>query len=309
VEFGAHLPVMDFGGTQFGLPQLLDYTDAAADLGFDTLTVNDHMLFATPWLDGPTALAAVASRSRSMRLATTVALPTIRGPVQLAKQLAAIDVLSGGRVVAGVGPGSSAADYAAVGLDFDERWSRFDESISTLRALWSDAAAPYVGRHYSTADVRLEPRPVRPEGIPIWVGSWGSDAGLRRVVRAADGWLASAYNTTPVLFAEAWRRLREMLDAAGKDGAGFPNAMATMWFYISADMAEGERVLQERLVPRVRRDVDELRTRLSFGPADEFAAKLQALTDVGVQRVYLWPVVDEIEQLERFATAVRPALG
>ncbi len=82
-----------------------------------------------------------------------------------------------------------------------------------------------------------------------------------------------------------------------------------MWFHIADDRAEGERVLQERLVPRVRRDVDELRTRLSFGPADEFASKLRALADAGVQRVYVWPVVDEIEQLERFATTVRPAVG
>jgi len=89
------------------------WADFDNDGALDTLAVNDHLLFATPWLDGPTALAVVASRTQSMRLATTVALPVVRGPVPLAKQLAAIDVLSGGRVVAGVGPGSSAADYAA----------------------------------------------------------------------------------------------------------------------------------------------------------------------------------------------------
>jgi probable F420-dependent oxidoreductase len=300
---------MDFGGTQFGLGHLLDYVDAAGDLGFETLAVNDHMVFATPWLDGPTALATVTSRSRSLRLATTVALPVVRGPVPLAKQLAAIDVLSGGRLEAGVGPGSSADDYAAVGIDFDERWGRFDESISVLRALWRADAEPFVGRYYSTADLQLQPPPVRADGIPIWVGSWGSEAGLRRVARLADGWLASAYNTTPEQFGVAWRRLRQMLETDGKDAPAFPNAIATLWFHISDDPAEGERVLQERLVPRVRRDVDELRTRLSFGPADEFASKLRALADAGVQRVYVWPVVDEIEQLERFATAVRPAVG
>ena len=251
----------------------------------------------------------MTSRSRSLRLATTVALPVVRGPVPLAKQLAAIDVLSGGRLEAGVGPGSSAADYAAVGIDFDERWRRFDESISVLRALWRADAEPFVGRYYSTADLQLEPPPARADGIPIWVGSWGSEAGLRRVARLADGWLASAYNTTPEQFGTAWRRLHEMLETDGKDAAAFPNAIATMWFHISDDRAEGERVLQERLVPRVRRDVDELRTRLSFGPADEFASKLRALADAGVQRVYVWPVVDEIEQLERFATTVRPAVG
>ena len=308
MEFGAHLPVMDFGSTPFGLLRLLDYVDAAGDLGFDTVAVNDHLLFATPWLDGPTALATVVSRTRSMRLATTVALPVVRGPVPLAKQLAAIDVLSGGRVVAGVGPGSSAADYATVGLDFDERWSRFDESIVVLRALWRDDPTPFVGRHYSTTDLHLQPRPARADGIPIWVGSWGSEAGLRRVARLADGWLASAYNTTPELFADGWRRLHQMLEERGRGAAAFPNAIATMWFHISDDRDDAERVLQDRLVPHVRRDAEELRTRLSFGPAGEFADKLRALADAGAQRVYVWPVVDEIEQIERFATEVRPAV-
>jgi probable F420-dependent oxidoreductase len=309
MEIGAHLPVMDFGDMRFDLHRLSDYVDAASDLGLDALAVNDHLLFATPWLDGPTALAAVASRSGTMQLATTVALPVVRGPVPLAKQLAAIDVLSGGRLVAGVGPGSSPADYAAVGVDFDERWPRFDESISVLRALWSERTTPFVGRYYSSADLELEPRPVRPDGIPIWVGSWGSDAGLRRVARLADGWLASAYNTTPEQFAGAQQKLRRLLDADGRDGSAFPNAIATMWFHIADDRDDAERVLQERLVPHVRRDVDELRARLSFGPADEFARKLRALGDAGAQRIYVWPVVDEIEQLERFATEVVPAIS
>jgi probable F420-dependent oxidoreductase len=309
VEFGVHLPVMDFGGTRFDLQRLLDFTDAAGDLGFAAVAANDHMVFATPWLDGPTALAAVASHSRGMELATTVALPVIRGPVQLAKQLAAVDVLSGGRLVAGVGPGSSRDDYAAAGIDFDERWTRFDETIGVLRALWSGKATPPGGRHYSFGELQLAPRPPRADGIPIWVGSWGSDAGLRRVARLADGWLASAYNTTPALFANAGQRLRHLLEHRGRDATAFPNAIATMWFHVTDDRGEGERVLQELLAPRVHRDVDELRTRLAFGPADEFAAKLRALAAAGAQRVYVWPVTGEIEQLERFSRSVRPAVG
>jgi alkanesulfonate monooxygenase SsuD/methylene tetrahydromethanopterin reductase-like flavin-dependent oxidoreductase (luciferase family) len=122
--------------------------------------------------------------------------------------LGAIDRLSDGRLIAGVGPGSSSADYTAVGLHFSERWQRFDEAISALRALWRPDGTPFVGRFYSTAGLSLEPRPAQPYGPPIWVGSWGSDAGLRRVARLADGWLASAYNTTPELFGEAWQALR-----------------------------------------------------------------------------------------------------
>src|SRR5215216_5657334 len=146
-----------------------------------------------------------------MTLATTVALPAVRGPAPLAKTLAAIDLLSGGRLVVGVGPGSSARDYAAVGLSYEERWQRLDEAIPALRALWGGDGQPFNGRFYSTQGLALEPRPAQHPGPPIWVGSWGSEAGLRRAARLGDGWLASAYNTTPETFAAALCRLQEQL--------------------------------------------------------------------------------------------------
>src|SRR6201991_142206 len=102
---------MEFGDEGQSLSRLHRAVDAARDCGFAAVSANDHFLFQTPWLDGLTALAAVAERSGTMELATTVALVSLRGPVPLAKAFAALDVLSGGRVIAGVGPGSSARDY------------------------------------------------------------------------------------------------------------------------------------------------------------------------------------------------------
>jgi alkanesulfonate monooxygenase SsuD/methylene tetrahydromethanopterin reductase-like flavin-dependent oxidoreductase (luciferase family) len=243
-----------------------------------------------------------------MDLATTVALPAVRGPVPLAKALGAVDRLSDGRLTVAVGPGSSAADYTAVGLDFDERWARLDEAVGALRALWNEDAPPFVGRFYSTEGIRLEPRPARPGGPPIWIGSWGSAAGMRRVARLADGWLASAYNTTPDLFGEGWTRLRELLVADGRDAEAFPNALATMWCYVTEDRAEAERVMTERILPTIHRPEEVLRDRLPVGPAEECAAKLSAFARAGVQRVYLWPVADEAHQLELFWERVRPAV-
>jgi alkanesulfonate monooxygenase SsuD/methylene tetrahydromethanopterin reductase-like flavin-dependent oxidoreductase (luciferase family) len=309
VEYGAHLPLMDFGGHPYTLDHLATYTKTAAQLGFDALSVNDHMVFSVPWLDGPTALAAVLEHSANMTLATTVVLVTVRGPVPVAKTLGALDRLSGGRLVVAVGPGSSAQDHAAVGLDFDDRWPRFDEAIGALRALWRPDGAPFVGRFYSTEGVALEPRPAQRNGPPIWVGSWGSAAGLRRVSRLADGWLASAYNTTPDLFHEAWQTLRAKLVEDGKEVDAFPNALATMWCYITDDRTEAERVLRERLVPTVHRPEEMLRERLPIGPAELFAEKLTAFANAGVQRVFIWPVADEAHQLERFWNEVRPLVG
>jgi alkanesulfonate monooxygenase SsuD/methylene tetrahydromethanopterin reductase-like flavin-dependent oxidoreductase (luciferase family) len=309
VDFGAHLPQMDFGEHPYTLDHLTTYTRAAAQLGFAAVSVNDHLVFSTPWLDGPVALAAILEHSADMALATTVALVVVRGPITVAKSLGAVDRLSGGRLVVAVGPGSSADDYAAVGIDFDERWPRFEEAIGALRALWRVDGEPFVGRFYSTDGVHLAPPPTRPEGPPIWVGSWGSAAGMRRVARLGDGWLASAYNTTPELFATGWDALRAELGVRGRPAAEFPNALATMWCYITDDRAEADRVLTERVVPTVHRPEEVLRARLPIGPAELFAEKLSAFARAGVQRVFIWPVADEVRQLERFWNEVRPLVA
>src|SRR3954467_8008175 len=120
---------MQFGDEPVSAQRIRAAVAAARDCGFAAVSANDHLVFQTPWLDGPAALASVIERSGEMALATTVALAVVRGPgplavgggpVPLAKALAAIDVLSDGRLIAGVGPGSSAADYAVQGIPFDE---------------------------------------------------------------------------------------------------------------------------------------------------------------------------------------------
>ena len=189
MEYGAHLPLIDFDGRGWQAGEVASYARAAQQLGFRALASNDHLVFQRPWLDGIVALASVVEASGDLTLATTVSLPVVRGPAALAKAAAALDLLSGGRLALGVGPGSSRADYALAGVDFEERWPRFDRAVRSLRG--------HLGRDDDGATQVLEPRPTRPGGPPIWIGSWGSDAGLRRVARLGDGWLASAYNTTP----------------------------------------------------------------------------------------------------------------
>jgi alkanesulfonate monooxygenase SsuD/methylene tetrahydromethanopterin reductase-like flavin-dependent oxidoreductase (luciferase family) len=229
--------------------------------------------------------------------------------VALAKSLAAIDLLSGGRLVVGVGPGSSARDYAAVGVPFEERWKRLDEAVQALRVLWRGEGSSFRGEFYSTEGVTLEPHPAQRSGPPIWIGSWGSEAGLRRVARLGDGWLASAYNTTPEAFAAAWGRLAEHLRAVGRDPNRFPNAIATMFFYVTEERATSERIVREVLNPTLNRPEEELRERLLVGPAEECAEKLAAYRAAGAQRIFLWPVVDELRQLATFQERVAPLVG
>src|SRR5215216_1052826 len=293
VEYGAHLPQVDLG-TPPSLAMLRAVTSAAARLGYRYLCANDHLVFGRPWLDGPTALAALIEASRDMTLVTTASLPVLRGPVQLAKTLAALDILSGGRLVAGVGPGSSAADYATVGLPFQERWQRFDEALRVLRALLHGDAAGFEGEFYATRGVVLEPRPLQRPGPPVWVASWGSSAGLRRVARLGDGWLASAYNTTPDRFREGLAGLAEELARAGRSPASFPSAIATTWLHITEDRRAAERTLAEVLAPMLRRPAEALRSApLLIGPAELCAERLAGFVAAGARRVFVWPLADE----------------
>jgi len=307
MEYGVHLPLIPFDGAGKSLADLNGFARHAAALEYRYLCANDHLLFGRPWLDGPTALAATIEASGDMTLATTVCLPVLRGPVASAKMLAAIDILSGGRLVAGVGPGSSADDYAAAGIAFEERWRRFDEAIRALRALLTNDAEGFTGSFYSTEEISLEPAPSRPGGPPVWVASWGSPAGLRRVARLGDGWLASAYNTTPSRFRSGLARLDEELQAAGVDREAFPNAIATMWLYVSEARRDAERMLGDVLAPMLNRPIEALRElALPIGSAEQCAERISAFQEAGVQRIFVWPLADELHQLERFRQEVVP---
>jgi len=306
MEAGVHLPQIDLAGEGLSLRRLADTVEAARANGFAAVSVNDHFLFGAPWLDGLTALAAVAERSAPMTLATTVSLAALRGPVPLAKAVAALDILSGGRVVAGVGAGSSRSDYEALGAAFESRWQRFDEAVTLLRALLGGVQPPAGGKHFTVPEARLLPVP-RPGGaVPLWVGSWGSTAGMRRVARLGDGWLASAYNITPVGFAAASALLREELAAAGRPAGGFPHALVTMWTWITEDRAEADRVLTGRLAPLLKRDPAALRGRVCVGPAGMCAELLSGFAEAGCGRVHFWPLGAEARQIELIASKVLP---
>ena len=180
-----------------------------------------------------------------MTIATTVALPVVRGPAHTAKLLAALHTLSDGRLVAGVGPGSSAADFAAAGVPFAERWQRFDEAVRVLRVLLGKDTAPFHGTFYSERRRAWNRSPRQRGTPPLWIASWGSTVGIRRVAELGDGWLASAYNTTPAAFRHALDRL----DTAGRPAAAFPNAIATMWLHVTDRPSAADHVIDNVLAP------------------------------------------------------------
>ena len=134
-------------------------------------------------------------------------------------------------------------------------------------------------------------------------GQLGLARRTRRASRTADGWLASAYNTTPEGFAAARADLARALVERGREADGFPNALATMWTWVSEDRGEADRVLRDVLAPLLRRDPDELRSQVCVGSAGHCAELLARYAEAGCGRVYVWPLGDEPRQLELIAAA------
>jgi probable F420-dependent oxidoreductase len=162
--------------------------EAVEDLGYDSLWLSDSATLGGP-APLPT-LAAVAARTRRLKLGTNVLVAPPRNPVLLAKELATVDALSGGRMLPAFGLGIDLGREAeAMGVPRGERAARTEEAIEILRALWAGGPVTYAGRFTTLTDVTLSPPPTR-DSLDIWLGG-SSRAALRRTGRLADGWLGS----------------------------------------------------------------------------------------------------------------------
>lgn len=143
---------------------------------------------AMPWPDSLGLAAAISSVTSTIRIALAAVIAPLRHPLLLAKQLATLDLLSGGRLVVQPTVSWHEDEYRALGVPFDERGSRLDEHLAVWKRVWSESPASYGGRHYRFDEVYLEPKPTKPEGPQIWIGgSTAHPAVVRRLVEHGNG--------------------------------------------------------------------------------------------------------------------------
>jgi alkanesulfonate monooxygenase SsuD/methylene tetrahydromethanopterin reductase-like flavin-dependent oxidoreductase (luciferase family) len=297
----------DNGSTNDRIISLAQHAEA---LGYDSLSVNDHIVFHTSWLDALTTLSAVASSTTRISIGTSILNIVVRNPVVCAKALAAIDILSSGRLFAGVGPGSHRGDYDACGMDFSERWPRFSEALQIFVMLLSSnntsKSIDYKGKYYALRDIILLPKPVQKPHPPIYVGSWGSEVGLKRLAKYSNGWMASAYNITPTRFKEKWNFLLAYRKSLGKDEEEelFDNSVMSMFGYIDDDKDRVRKVVREILAPALRRPAEDLEQMLLFGSLDKCLHKIRNFVDAGVNRIHFWPVLNYEDQIRIFKNGI-----
>jgi probable F420-dependent oxidoreductase len=229
MDFGAHLPHLGFADRD----ALLRFARRIEDAGFHSGWVSDHIAWPSsikstypysddgafpapnviPWLDPIGTLTFVAAVTERLRLGTTVLILPYRPPVQTAKQLATLDVLSGGRLILGVGVGWMREEFDVLQMPFDHRGGRGDEQIEVFSTLFSDEAPSYEGRFYRFPAVGFEPKPVQ-QPVPIWVGG-SSEAAFRRTARYGHAFHA-AFESLAVI-ERSWARVRELASGEGRD--------------------------------------------------------------------------------------------
>lgn len=183
---------------------LVDLGRAADDAGVDRVVVTDHVVmgedlsayvwgrFPTPpdgpWLEPLTVLTAIAGVTSRVRLATGILIAPLRPATVLAKTVATLDALSGGRVDLGVGVGWQEAEYAAGGLDFSARGRMLEDTVGACRALWSRLPASYSSTTVTFERVHCVPQPVQ-QRLPVWFSGTLTKRTVRRVVELGDGWI------------------------------------------------------------------------------------------------------------------------
>ena len=199
------------------------------EIGFDQLDTFDHVVMGFPTASRPApiyppkmpvmealmTLSFVASATSRIGLGTEVLVLPQRQPVLVAKQVATLDTLSGGRVRLGVGVGWQESEYDALQESFRNRGKRMDEAIRAMRTYWRDERVDIDGDYYAATAMAMEPKPPQGGDLPIWIGG-ASEAALHRVGALGDGWLALAI-TDPAVAARCKHKIAAYAEAAGRD--------------------------------------------------------------------------------------------
>lgn len=283
--------------------------ELAERCGYDSIWAGDHIAFPMPILDPLLQLAQIAAFSDHVTLGTSVYLLPLRQPTGVAKQVATLDHLSGGRFIFGVGQGGEfPKEYEACAVPMSERGARMSESIEISKKLWTGKSVSHQGRFTRFTDVEMLPAPVQKGGPPVWCGG-RSPAALRRIGRLADGWIS--YVVTP----ERYRQGLEVIAAAAEKAGRQPERFGSghlMFVWVDDDYETALRKATEHLSRRYAMDFSApAKKYAALGRREDVAASIDAFRRAGLRHLVVdptGPAAEREAQLERFAREVVPLL-
>lgn len=285
-------------------PRIRRFLERAEALGFESAWVVEQVLGTLPCLEPVELLSWAAALTSRIRLGTAVLLTPLRSPVHLAKSLATLDQLSGGRLDVGIGLGGNPKIYAAFGISAARRVARFNEGLRLMQALWTEPRVTFAGEFWQLENAALEPKPLQRPHPPLWVGAHHPDA-FRRSVAWAKGFMGAGSATTAT-FAKEVALLRKLLTETGRD-PGSIEIGKRVYVGVDRDRDRAGRRMAEYFGGFYGRA--ELAAEVSvWGSVDQVVAGLREVTAAGAELVMLNPVFDEVEQLEVLAAEIVPRL-
>lgn len=309
-------------GGQPTLKELGGYVKQAEKLGYSVIWHTDRLLptvppgYSTAWYEPLTTLSAVIPYIRKAGIGTSAVVLPMKNPVLLAKQLATMDVLSGGRLRVGVAMGWSQKEYEATATDFRRRSSIYGEYVKVLSMLLTGEKISYQGKYLSINDVEIRPHPVQKPRPPIYMGGggpWvGVDDGTRqklelrvfnRIAENADGWIAGA-RTDPDTAARYIQLLRKILAEKGKDPEKF-TILNQNFVYVYGVSGSPEE-LKARVNKIVPTPFDIVSKVWIIGEKADVASRIDKMVKAGVQHFIVWPVGNHLPTIEFLAEEIFP---
>jgi probable F420-dependent oxidoreductase len=283
IRVGVQLPEVE---REVRWPEYVAMARAAEDVGFDTIWLGDHLLYRYP--DGSTRgpwevwtmLSALAASTSRIRLGPLVAATAFHAPAMLAKLAATVDEVSGGRLILGLGAGWNETEFRAFGFPFDNRISRFEEAFTIVRTLLREGTIDFDGRFFQARDAELLPRPARPGGPPLMIGSVGPRM-LEITLPYVDAWNVwyKDSGNTPAGLEPILRQVEDAARAVGRNPQDIEKTSAVL-----VRMPGG--------TGRVMGDTTQTAIPPVEGSPIEIAARLREYADLGLAEVQL--VVDPI---------------
>jgi probable F420-dependent oxidoreductase len=313
VKLGILLPTRGVLLWNKGVPEvgpIIDLSVCAEELGYDSVFVGDSVL-AKPRLEALSVLSAVAVKTSRVKLGTAVFLPCLRDPVFLAYQVATLDIISGGRVILGVGigppkPSECEHEFETLGVPFRKRMFYMQEHMALMRKLWTEDDVSFEGRYYQIQNITLEPKPIQ-RPVPMWIASSIVETAWRRVARFGDGWFPN--RVTPGEFAETWGKIKTEAQAQGRK-PGIPAWYMTTCLDDDKESAiknAEEFLLDYYYTPFWGDNIERWGT---YGSAENLIECINSFIAAGAEHISLrFTHKNQMAQLERFTKEVLPCLN
>jgi probable F420-dependent oxidoreductase len=317
MRFGAALPSYSFPDLDYRkTARMRDFAQRAESLGFESLWVIEHLLtarglYGTAWLSPLETAAFAAGCTTRIKIATGILIAALRNPVFLAKEIASLQFLSGGRFELGVGVGWDAQEFQVAGVPLKERGRRTDEMLGIFEELWSGRPVTHHGRYYGFDDVQIDP-PL-PQKPFLWVAGGSkiktemspdpetmAPTVLERICRRADGWLARAAGSTDSVIAD-WALIRRRLDELGRAPDSVTFGHVNFAHIVPTDDDAKALAVQRPLIERImgtHRPFEHLHTCYFLGSPRRIRERIAELQDAGLEFLMLSAFDYDVEQLD-----------